>query len=171
MKIRRLKEYPGYGVSPDGRVWSKKLRGGRHVGREFLEATHWVEKAQRVDRKTGYYTVWVAQVGGPVCVHVLVALAFLGEIPKGYHVNHIDGVKAHNTLGNLEIVTRLRNLQHAWETGLITVAKPKLTAEQVRVIRQRCASGETQSSVATDFGIDPSGVSDIVKRITWKHVE
>ncbi len=166
MKIRRLKDHLGYGVSPDGRIWTKRKRGKG----KGLEHDHWTEKTQRQDNKTGYMVVWLATVNGPICVHVLVALAFLGEIPAGYHVNHKDGVKSNNTVENLEIVTRIQNLQHAWNTGLITVSKPKLTADQVLEIRKRVAAGEPQKQVAVDFGIDPSGVSDIHLRRTWKHI-
>lgn len=37
-------------------------------------------------------------------VHVEVAKAFIGDIPKGYHVHHIDGNKQNNKVSNLEII-------------------------------------------------------------------
>lgn len=37
-------------------------------------------------------------------VHVLVASAFIGEIPPGWHVHHIDGNKQNNAASNLVIV-------------------------------------------------------------------
>lgn len=37
-------------------------------------------------------------------VHVLVASAFLGEIPPGWQVHHMDGNKQNNSVANLEIV-------------------------------------------------------------------
>lgn len=46
----------------------------------------------------------------------------------------------------------------------------KVTAEDVRAIRQRCASGETIRSVAAAYGINGSTVSLIKLRQTWKRV-
>lgn len=37
-------------------------------------------------------------------IHRLVAKAFIGEIPKGYHIHHKDGNKQNNRLDNLEII-------------------------------------------------------------------
>lgn len=37
-------------------------------------------------------------------VHVEVAKAFIGDIPKGYHVHHKDGNKQNNRVDNLEII-------------------------------------------------------------------
>ena len=35
-----------------------------------------------------------------------------------YEINHIDGNKLNNSLGNLEWVTKQENLSHAWDNGL-----------------------------------------------------
>lgn len=43
----------------------------------------------------------------------------------------------------------------------------KITAADVRVIRQRCAGGERQTDVAADYGLTQSHVSDIVRGKRW----
>src|SRR5687767_2871680 len=58
-------------------------------------------------------------------VHSLVMAAFVGDRPKGHHINHLDGDKANNHLSNLEYCTPRENDQHAWRIGL-------RTAEQLR---------------------------------------
>lgn len=54
-------------------------------------------------------------------IHRIVAACFIGSIPVGYEVNHINGIKTDNRASNLEIVTKSENTKHAYRTGL---AKP-----------------------------------------------
>lgn len=134
-------------------------------------------------------------------IHKLVALAFLGYPPEGQIVNHINGIKSDNRIANLEYVTRSGNMQHARRLGLLPTkeqhserlrqahaegkfkhARPggprgerahmaKLTADDVRVIRQRRASGEELKAIAKDYGVTGSNVSCIVNRKSWKHID
>lgn len=53
-----------------------------------------------------------------IAVHKLVALAFIGDRPKGLVINHIDGNKINNRVENLEYVTQKQNIQHSWKLGL-----------------------------------------------------
>ena len=46
-------------------------------------------------------------------VHRLVAEYFLGVIPEGYQINHIDYNKKNNHVKNLEICTRQQNVDHS----------------------------------------------------------
>lgn len=70
-----------------------------------------------VKNKTGWYlTIGLSDKYGykeTMRIHVLVAKAFIGEIPKGYHVHHKDGNKQNNKVNNLEII---HPSQHAKET-------------------------------------------------------
>jgi hypothetical protein len=46
-------------------------------------------------------------------VHILVAQAFIGDRPKGFHVNHKDGCKTNNSASNLEYCSHKDNINHA----------------------------------------------------------
>jgi hypothetical protein len=45
----------------------------------------------------------------------------------------------------------------------------KLTRSDVDEIRRRCGRGDTQTEVATAFGVDQSHVSNIVRGKLWSH--
>lgn len=59
----------------------------------------------------GYYGVMLK--GKEVYIHRAVASAFLGSIPPGYQINHLDLNRINNNLKNLEICTPKQNCQHA----------------------------------------------------------
>lgn len=42
-------------------------------------------------------------------LHQIIYLAFKGEIPEGYVIDHVDGNKLNNSISNLEAVTRKEN--------------------------------------------------------------
>lgn len=56
-------------------------------------------------------------------LHRLVAEHFIGKIPKGMTVNHIDYDTSNNCVDNLEIVSQLDNIRHS----ICNNKKPKLT--------------------------------------------
>ena len=48
----------------------------------------------------------------------------------------------------------------------------KLTADNVIEIRRACSrKSESQSSLAIRFGVSPSTISEIARRLIWKHIE
>ena len=58
-----------------------------------------------------------AKIGGvKKGVHVWVYLTFVGDIPKGMEVNHIDENKHNNCVWNLNLMTRKENMR--WGTGI-----------------------------------------------------
>lgn len=67
------------------------------------------------NRHGWYFTVILRKDGTKQTrrIHRLVAEAFIGEIPKGYHVHHKDGNKQNNHVDNLEII---HPSQHKLET-------------------------------------------------------
>lgn len=114
---RPVAGYEGrYYVSNYGRVKSHLRHGYNQTpckGYEHL--------LKLVVLKIGYPSIMLWMHGKPSTkyVHRLVAAAFIGEIPQGMVVNHIDGDKTNNHVTNLEIITQSGNREHAARTGLL----------------------------------------------------
>lgn len=105
-------------------------------------------------------------------VHRLVLEAFSGPCPKGHQCGHLNGNPQDNRHENLKWITpgenQLMRFQHGTSIAGERNPKAKLTWEQVDDIRRRVSDGETQASVAGDYGIRDTAVSRIVRRKSWK---
>jgi hypothetical protein len=72
-----------------------------------------------IKNRDGYYKVILCKEGKvkTICVHVLVAQAFLGHIPDGTMKiipDHKDTDKSNNNLSNLELITQRENIERYW---------------------------------------------------------
>lgn len=47
----------------------------------------------------------------------------------------------------------------------------KLTEDKVREIRRRCACGVSIRTLAKEYGVSPSVISNVFTRKTWGHVD
>ena len=114
----------------------------------------------------------------PAKVHRMVAMCFVPN-PNNYpQVNHKDGNKQNNHCDNLEWVTNDMNMKHAVEHGLRARAaankRTKLTEEQVLQIRhlyKRNSSTHGTTALARLYGVSAEAISNIVHRITWRHLD
>ena len=94
--------------------------------------------------------------------HILVAEAFIGERPEGYHVCHINGDCHDNRLINLRYDTVSQNAIDIYRYGS---KRMKLSIEQVLEIRKLYATGKyKQIELAEKFNILPGNISRIVNR-------
>lgn len=101
--FKKIPEFPNYRVSNLGRVCS--IRNGI---REF-------KKLRPCSGREEYLnvTLWDKGIKKKICIHNLVAKIFIGEVPEGYIVDHIDNNHSHNYVTNLQIITLKENTQKA----------------------------------------------------------
>ncbi len=110
-----------------------------------------------------------------VAVHALVAQAFIGDRPKGFQVNHIDGDKTNKCLSNLEYCSPKGNTRHAYAIGLCDSKigdnhhAAVLRSVDIPVILDRLRSGDTCQKVADDYGVARSCITAISKGKLWRH--
>lgn len=171
---RDVPGYEGcYQVSSDGQV--------RRVAGSFgCTRTRILKKSPN---RLGYETIRPSKGGvkKTVNVHAFVALAFLGECPEGYEINHKNGIKSDNRINNLEYVTRSENILHAIhvlkrdmvpnsKTRLLSIAK--VTEDDVRTIRRLYHDDAcTIKGLARLYQMSYEGIRAIVRERSWKHVQ
>lgn len=101
-------------------------------------------------------------------IHELVAQAFIGERPEGYHICHIDGDITNNELSNLRYDTVSENQIDIYRHGR---KNGKLSLEQVLEVRKLYATGDyKQVELAEIFDVTQSQVSRIVLRASYSYL-
>jgi len=109
-------------------------------------------------------------------VHRLIALVFIPAIEGKPWINHKDGNPHNNKPGNLEWCTREENVEHAQKNGLFARGDKngmsKLTSVEVRLIREKYEEENiNQKELAKMFMVKQGTVSNVIRRVTWKHVK
>ena len=111
-----------------------------------------------------------------VVAHRVVWESLHGPLADDLEINHKDGVKTNNAIGNLEAISHLANVRHAIATGLTVhrqgskCANALLSDEQVRDIYRRAWAGEDQGEIAAEYGVGRTSVSNIKCGWSWTHV-
>lgn len=99
--IEKFKEIPGYEglyqVSDYGAVRSLKFGKVRYL--------------RNTKQPNGYERIRLSRYGKPknLFVHRLVYETFVGEIPEGYEIDHVNAIRDDNRLSNIRVVTHKEN--------------------------------------------------------------
>ena len=103
---------------------------------------------------------------GPKLVHRLSYEHHIGTIPRGMHVCHTCDFRACFNPDHLFLGTQADNLAD--------MAKKKrqcnkIPHDQIPVIRKRLSAGDTQTSIARDYGVSQAAIFWIKSGKNWKH--
>ena len=111
----RYVDNENYYITKTGILYSTYVKGAH--GKTDINRIRPVAYGQDRD---GYYRVILSDNGNKkyIKIHQIVVNQFLGGCPNDMVINHKDGNKHNNDINNLEIITNIENIQHAWETGL-----------------------------------------------------
>ncbi len=141
-----IKDYEGqYQISDEGEVYSTPLDGKPH---KLLK--------QKVGKysHTNYKRVTLCKNGKvkTYSVHRLVALAFIPNIENKPDINHIDNNGENNSVGNLEWVTKIENMEHSSKQGRQDRAR-KLGGIAIGKIKREAKLKRLNSLVGQTFGM------------------
>lgn len=110
-------------------------------------------------------------------IHRLVAQAFIPNPENKAQVNHINGNKECNWVGNLEWNTPKENIQHAVEHGLQThpigenANHSKYMDSQIHKVCELLLTGKnTNRDISKITGVDEYSISKIKCRKDWTHI-
>ena len=136
-----IKNFPKYDISSEGKVRNaitgRILKPGRN--------------------QKGYLTIVLYKNGTPHTkkIHRLVADTFYDGNFDKLEVNHIDGNKTNNFIGNLEWCTGSENIKHSYKNGLRKPPRMK----KVKII-ETGKIYESMSDCARSIGGTVSGIYD-----------
>ena len=108
-----IKDYEFHEVSSFGRVRSLDRYVKSCLGRTRIAKGRILSLTKN---KKGYLVVNL--VGKTFLIHRLVALAFIPNPDNKPHINHKNGIKRNNFVGNIEWCTSKENTTHAIKSGL-----------------------------------------------------
>lgn len=169
-----LKDFPAYRISNHGRIQSRWERGSYYNGFECEDK--WIDLKTHPDTK-GYHQVHLCDGRGTIKtirVHKIMAQCFLSTptIDKPI-VRHLDSNPSNNDISNLAYGTYTENendkiLNGTWNTRN---GGAKLTPTQVVEIRNKLTCGETQKTLAIEYGVSRPTITRISNNQIWSQIK
>lgn len=149
MKGKEIKNYPIYTITEDGEVWSSsrkkpfKLKPqGASQNKRYLQVR--LFSKEYPNGKLNY-------------IHRLVYENYVGEIPEGKTIDHIDNNPFNNHYTNLQLMTQSENSSKG-------NAPRKKLVDMKDVIRQLYQDGWTQPMIAEHFDCSSTHIWRIINR-------
>lgn len=160
--IKTVKGFPNYTVSDNGVVYS-------HNRKRNLTPT--------ICNGYLHVTLYNGDVRKTYKVHRLVAEHFLENPENLSEVNHKDADKTNNDVSNLEWVTHLGNMKHAYNNELVPFMQGErngqviLTESQVLEIRSKYVPRKySYYKLGAEYGVSAARIFQIVSNKAWRHI-
>jgi len=107
-------------------------------------------------------------------LHKLLYELFVGSVPEGFEVDHIDNDRSNFKLDNLQLLTRRENRLKSYSSGNRDVsgvknANSKLTQRQIDRIPHLLLDGYTQKDIAKAYGVSSSCINKHNTKYLIKH--
>lgn len=156
------KDIPGF----EGKYQASTFGRIRSVDRRVRIVVHGKEATRllkgRVLRpgalSSGHLSVVLGREYGSMLVHVAVAITFIGSRPKDMDVCHNDGNPKNNRVDNLRYDTRANNILDVYRIG---DKWRKLSSADIQEIQKLLGEGRTGCSIAAQFGVCNTTISNI----------
>jgi hypothetical protein len=162
-----------YQVSNTEKVRSLDRYVKSRIGKRFAKG----RVLKQMLGKFGYLTVYLCNKKGKKRkpVHRLVAQSFILNPNNYLEINHKNGIKTDNRVGNLEWCTRSQNMKHAYINGLKSNrgekhSQAKLTEKQVVEIKSKIIQGCRNIDLAIEYNISAKNISNIKTSRRWAHI-
>ena len=153
--------YPYYMLNNYGRVYHKAL--GKLISLGISTS--------------GYFCYPFSTINGPITTQIHRLEMIIFKPIDGYEeldVNHEDGNKLNNFIGNLEWASRSDNISHSFNTGLHPVGEDlsftKISNAQAKEICDLLQSGLQPLEISRLLNINSNIIQSIKNKDTWKHV-
>ena len=164
---RRVKDYPEYTVTSDGKVYSFKS-GKKKLVKSCLTVKGYemIRLYPKVPRSNNRPT--------NMSVHRLVASTFLHKESEDLEVNHLDANRVNNSVSNLEWVTRSQNQLHKYKLNKCPVGEKwhssKLSRATVYKIKVYYAHSIRICDIARKLKLNSNTVQSITSGRAWSHI-
>ena len=126
-----------------------------------------------------YYSLWNAKGKKSYTLylhHIVMILAdgeaYIEQMSKGKTINHKDGDKSNNSLNNLEYLSHVENVTHAYVTGLIkeNPLERSISEHDVyKILKAYHNEGRSAKELSKMFKVSISAINKIVKGRLHRH--
>jgi hypothetical protein len=117
-------------------------------------------------------------IGGELktfATHRLVYQSFIGDIPSGFEIDHINDDRKDNRLTNLRVITRLDNVRkaakaHSRSSRGSLNNQSRLSEQDVLNVYWLLSAGARKSTIARAFSVSTTSICNIANGRNWRHL-